>query len=94
MARAVLRLYINRVDTAGLISLQPVNGAWAEYGVTYQTLPALGSAVQVFSVAQGGGYVAIDVTAVVQGWVTTPGGNHGLALTAGDGGGAVRQQGE
>lgn len=83
ISRAVLRLYVNRVDTPGLVSLQPLNSSWSEYGVTYSTLPGLGSAVQVFSVAGAGGYVAIDVTALVQTWVAAPAGNHGVALTAG-----------
>ena len=94
ISRAVLRLYVNRVDTAGLVSLQPVGAAWSEYGVTFQTLPALGSAASVFNVPQSGAYVAVDVTAVVQGWVSAPAGNHGLALTAGTAVVAVRQQGK
>ena len=94
IAHATLRLYTNRVDTAGLVSLQPLNGAWSEYGITYQTLPATGSVAQVFSVSQAGQYVAIDVTALVQGWITAPATNFGLALTAGDSLRAVRQQGK
>jgi hypothetical protein len=83
VSRATLRLYCNRMDTAGLVSVQPVSGAWGEYSVTFSTLPSLGSAAQVVSVSQAGAYVAVDVTALVQGWITTPATNHGLALTAG-----------
>jgi hypothetical protein len=83
VSRATLRLYCNRMDTAGLVSVQPVNGAWGEYSVTYATLPSLGSAAQVVSVSQAGAYVAVDVTALVQGWVSAPATNNGLALTAG-----------
>ena len=83
VSKAVLRVYCNRVDTAGLVSVQPVNAAWGEYSVTYSTLPGLGGAVQAFPVTQAGAYLTVDVTAMVQGWVTSPGGNHGLALTAG-----------
>src|SRR6185437_1719485 len=54
VSRAVLRLYCNRVDTAGQVSVQPVSGAWGEYSVTYATLPTLGSAVQVLQVNQAG----------------------------------------
>ena len=43
VSRATLRLYCNRMDTAGLVSVQPVSGAWGEYSVTYATLPSLGS---------------------------------------------------
>jgi Collagen triple helix repeat (20 copies) len=82
VSRAVLRLYCNRVDAAGLVNVQPLGGAWGEYSVTYSTLPSLGSAAQVFSVSQAGGYVTVDVTALVQGWITTPATNFGVALTA------------
>ena len=83
VSRAVLRLYVNRLDTAGTVSLQPVNGAWTEGALTYATLPVLAGAVQTVAINQAGGYVALDVTAQVQGWVTSPATNHGLALTSG-----------
>jgi TGF-beta propeptide len=83
MSRATLRLYCNRADTPGSVSVQSVNAAWGEYSVTFATLPSLGSAVQTVSVGQAGAYVAVDVTAVVQGWITAPATNHGLALTSG-----------
>ena len=79
----MLRIYCNRVDTAGLVSVQPVGGAWGEYSVTYATLPSLGAAAQVVQVSGAGAYVAVDVTAMVQGWVTAPATNFGVALTAG-----------
>jgi hypothetical protein len=83
VSRATLRLYCNRMDTAGLVSVQPVSGTWGEYSVTFATLPSLGSAAQVVSVSQAQTYVAVDVTGLVQGWVTAPSTNNGLALTAG-----------
>ena len=83
VSRATLRLYCNRMDTPGLVSVQPILGAWGEYSVTFATLPALGSAAQVVSVGQAGAYLAVDVTAMVQGWVSAPSTNNGLALTAG-----------
>jgi len=82
VSRAVLRLYCNRVDTAGQVSLKPVSGAWGEYSVTYATLPPLASALQSFQVNQARTYVTVDVTALVQGWITSPATNNGLALTA------------
>jgi hypothetical protein len=83
VSRATLRLYCNRMNTAGLVSVQPVNASWGEYGVTFGTLPSLGSAAQVVAVNQAGAYVAVDVTALVQGWLTSPATNNGIALTAG-----------
>ncbi len=83
VTRATLRLYCNRMNAAGLVSVQPVGGAWGEYSVTYATLPALGEATQTVQVSQAGVYVALDVTALVQGWVGAPSSNNGVALTAG-----------
>ncbi|MBS1799037.1 MAG: collagen-like protein [Acidobacteria bacterium] len=83
ISRALLRLYCNRADTPGLVSVQPVGASWGEYSVTFNTLPQLGAAQQVMSVAQAGTYVWVDVTAMVQGWVAAPSSNNGLALTAG-----------
>ncbi|WP_348268923.1 DNRLRE domain-containing protein [Edaphobacter paludis] len=82
VSRATLRLYCNRADAAGLVSVRPVDGGWGEYSVTYATLPPLGSAAQVVQVNEAGAYVAVDVTSLVQGWLTAPATNHGLALTA------------
>ena len=94
VSRAVLRLYCNRADTAGLVSVQTVGAAWGEYSVTYATLPSLGSASQVFSVSQAGAYVTVDVTALVQGWISGSGDELWVGADGGDCGGAVRQQRE
>ena len=51
--------------------------------MTFATLPSLGSAAQTVSVTQAGAYVVVDVTALVQGWVSGPAANNGVALTAG-----------
>ena len=83
VSRATLRLYCNRADTTGSVSLQTVGAAWGEYSVTFATLPSLGNAVQTVPVSQAGAYVAVDVTALVQGWITAPATNNGLALTSG-----------
>ena len=82
VTRAVLRLYVNRVDAAGSVSVLPLSGAWSEYGVTYTTLPGMRAVAQTINVNQAGMFVAVDVTALVQGWVAAPTTNHGVALTA------------
>jgi len=83
ISRAVLRLYCNRADTPGLISVQQVSSAWGEYSVTYATIPTLAAAAQVFQIEHADTYVSVDVTALVQGWVSNPSTNNGIALTAG-----------
>ena len=82
ITRATLRLYCNLATTPGAITVQPVNAAWGEYSVTYNTLPPLGAANGSLQVSAAGEFVTIDVTAAVQGWVSAPTTNNGLALTA------------
>jgi hypothetical protein len=83
VSRAVLRLYVNRVTTSGLVSYAPVTGAWGEYSVTYATEPSIGSPAGVFSVNQAGAFIVVDVTSLVQGWIANPSANNGLALSGG-----------
>lgn len=81
VSRAVLRLYCNRVDTSGAVSVQTVAAPWGEYSVTYAGLPGIAAAAQSFSVSREATYVSVDVTSMVQGWVTAPSSNNGIALT-------------
>lgn len=82
VARATLRLYVNRVDVPGLINVQPVSGSWSEGAATYNTLPPLQAPVQIFSVSQPNMFLSIDVTSLVKTWLDSPSGNFGVALTA------------
>lgn len=82
IGHATLRLYVNRVNASGNINLQPVTSAWDELAVTNATIPALGAASSSFSVTGANQYAVIDVTTLVQGWLTTPGSNFGIALSS------------
>jgi collagen type VII alpha len=82
IAHAVLRLYCNRVVSPGAITLQPATSTWSESAVTYATLPSLGSSTQSFTASQSNSFLTVDLTAWVQGWVTTPASNFGVALSA------------
>jgi Collagen triple helix repeat (20 copies) len=82
VAHATLTVFVNRVNTGGTVSLSPVTSAWSEPAVTYATIPTIGAPVDGFSAATAGQYVALDVTSLVQGWVTAPATNFGLALTS------------
>ena len=81
ISKAVLTLYVNRVTTSGSVSLAPVNAAWGEYSITYATEPSSGAST-TFQVNQADSYVTIDVTQLVQSWVTNPATNFGVELTA------------
>jgi hypothetical protein len=81
IGHAVLRLYVNRVNAPGAVSIQPITSAWGELAVTNATTPTLGPASSTVSVTAANQYAVIDVTALVQGWLTS-GSNFGVALSS------------
>lgn len=83
IGRAILRVYVNRVNTPGTLSVAALSSDWREGAVTWQTVPKAGNTVDVEAVTEEGQYVAFDVTALVKQWVAAPATNFGLALTTG-----------
>ncbi len=81
VSRATLRLFVNRADTPGLLSLSPITSSWGEYSVTSASAPSIGASIAVTQVSTPGQYVTIDVTNEVKAWITTPATNFGLALS-------------
>ena len=82
VAKATLRLFVSSESTDGSFDVYPVNAAWPE-SLTYSSAPALGaSAAGPVSITSSSlnHFVVIDVTSLVQGWLTTPSTNHGVAL--------------
>lgn len=82
VSRALLRLYVNRADVAGSVSVAPLTAAWGEYSVTYATVPASSASIGSIAVSSAGTFVVLDVTQTVQGWITTPSTNNGLQLAS------------
>jgi hypothetical protein len=82
VSHATLTVFVNRVNTGGMVSLSPVTSAWSESAVTYTTIPTIGTSVNGFTAAIAGQYVTLDVTSLVQGWVTAPATNFGFALSS------------
>jgi hypothetical protein len=85
VSQATLKLYVNTVTTAGSFEVYAVNGAWSESTITYDLAPALGSVIDsgvALTTADKNQYILIPMTSTVQGWVTTPSSNNGIALVA------------
>ena len=79
---ASLKIYVNRINSSGLISIAPVTSPWGEYTATAGTAPTLGSTIASFTPAVAQQFIVVDVTAQVQSWLNgAP--NDGLALTTG-----------
>ena len=82
IGKAVLYVYVNRLNTSAAVSVFPVTTTWSELTVTSGTKPTIGTtATTTATPATTGNYVAFDVTSLVTGWITTPANNFGLALS-------------
>lgn len=79
IARAYLRVYVNKVTTGGTLDFAPVTAPWTEGGVT--TLPTAGSVFAAAPTSAANTFVLVDVTSQAQGWLTSPASNFGLAIT-------------
>jgi hypothetical protein len=96
IGKATLTVFVNKAATAGTITAAPLLGSWSESTVTNSSLPVVGPVAGSAAVTAGAQYVSIDVTPIVQGWLsnnndpTSPnyvgGGNFGIYLTSPDGG--------
>lgn len=82
VARATLRLFVNRVQWPGTFEVRPVGGAWTESNLTAGGAPALDAliATQAVTTQSVGQFLSIDVTSLVQSWIDGVRANQGLAL--------------
>ena len=80
---ATLRLWVKTVNNAGgTIDVHAVNGPWDEDTLNAGNAPLFDPApLASFALAgdEDGSYVSVDITPIVQGWLTA---NNGLALVA------------
>lgn len=85
IVKAILVLFVKSVGPAGSINISTANGSWSEYTVNGTNQPVAGSAVASgFSVSGSGGYIYVDATSAVRGWVTTPSSNNGFLIASAD----------
>ena len=82
IGKAVLYVYVNRLNTSAAVSVFPVTTTWSELTVANVTKPTIGTtATTTATPATTGNYVGFDVTSLVTGWITTPANNFGLAIS-------------
>src|SRR5215813_5857318 len=79
--RANLTLYVNRVNVAGAVDIAAVQTGWTELGVTFNTAPTIGATAMTVPVTTADTFIVVDVTQIVQSWITTPSSNHGFAIS-------------
>src|SRR5580693_10376845 len=77
--KAALTLFLDHINSAGTINIDTVSAStpWGELTVTGMSGISAGSAVATgVPVATADTFIAMDATAAVQGWITTPSSNN------------------
>jgi hypothetical protein len=82
VARATLRLWVNRVTTPGAIEVRYVDRPWNETQVTDTSAPQPGTLVGSIDVSQRGVWVMLDATEAVKNWLSGGVADQGLMLLA------------
>ena len=85
VSRATVRLFIDAVSQAGSFDVYEIDQPWTENSLTFNTAPSLGvsasggkpAAVSKSSLNQ---FVVVDITPLVQGWLSGTVPDNGLAL--------------
>jgi hypothetical protein len=83
IAKAYLRLYVNKVIAGGTLNFAAVTAPWSENAVTFNTQPAAGAVFASAPVSVTNTFVLVDVTTQVQGWLAAPASNFGIEITPG-----------
>ncbi len=92
VARAVLRLWVSRVNRGGMFDVHSVRGGWSEEALTAATAPGQGRDELIgipVSARDRNGFVVVDLTELVQEWLDRSLENNGLVLTPNAAGVAV-----
>ncbi len=86
VAKATLRLYVNKVTTGGKLDVLRVMGPWSQGQITDQGIPILG-AVEVTGLPIGPEdaktFIIVDLTGLVREWLDGTIENHGVSLIPG-----------
>jgi hypothetical protein len=84
ITQATLRIFVNRVDAPGALTVNTVSADWSERTLTHANAPALvplPSPPLVVAATNKERYVNYDITALVQEWQANTRPNFGLAIT-------------
>jgi len=96
IGKATLTVFVNRAALSGTLEASPLLNSWSETTVTHSSLPPIGAVAGSTAVSTSGQFVSIDITPIVQGWLSNNddttsssyvgGDNFGLYLNSPDGG--------
>lgn len=81
VSKATLVVYSHLVSNPGTVDLGTANSPWTESTLTYSNMPTVTPLGVTAPVTATNQFVAFDVTAAVQNWVTTPSTNNGFQIS-------------
>lgn len=82
VAKAMLRLYVNKMTAAGSVNVMRAGSAWAENTLTFSMGVGPNGFAGSFNVAQEQAFVTVDVTSTVKAWLDGSLANNGFLLAA------------
>ena len=85
MSRATVRLFVDAVSQAGSFDIYEIDQPWSENSLNFNTAPSLGvsaSGGKPVSVSKSSfnQFVLVDITPLVQGWLSGTVPNNGVAI--------------
>lgn len=80
ISKAYLRVYVNKVATAGTLDFSVVTSSWTEGAVTEGSQPTTGSTFAAASASVANNFVLVDVTTQAQAWLAAPATNFGIEI--------------
>ena len=84
--KATLTLFLDHVGSSGTISVSTVSSFWSESAVNGFSPPSSGTVVAAaVPVTTANTFLAMDATAAVQSWISTPGTNNGFMIAGASG---------
>ncbi|HEV3198011.1 MAG TPA: DNRLRE domain-containing protein [Bryobacteraceae bacterium] len=81
LAKAWLRIYVNKVNAAGSLNFALVNQPWNESTINGNGGLTFGAPFTSAPVTIANTFILVDVTAQVQGWMVNPASNNGIAIS-------------
>ena len=80
--RATLTVFVNKVFIAGGLDFSQVTSPWSEGTVTFNTQPTIRAFINNVPVNTSATFLTVDITDLVQQWVTGVSPNFGVEITA------------
>ena len=81
VTQATVTFYINQLNTSGLVSISTMKHPFNEATTNAYNLPNYTTTIASFTPSASDSFITVDITPLVQSWISNPSINNGFALT-------------